>query len=239
LTHLKQLYLIFNSKRKEIKEIALRILQNYIDKYGLEPIDGENINRALIRDSILWAAFSYGNQHAEEFGQTNFTKILEGKKVHQDILSSVLKVGAATNNKSAPYFMQKLLAPDTPDVEKLYILDAFGCQKNKKDILKTLNMNLKQVPSQSRHYLFSSMAHNPEAIELIWPWFLKNFKKIEDQSSMVYARTIASLIPMGGLENASEVKQFFKEYLNEKELAKDTIKMTLELLAINSKMREN
>jgi len=243
LTHLKHAYLVFKSKRKEIKETALRLLKNYLDKYGLEPIDGENIDQAIIRDSILWAAFSYGNQSAEECGQNHFTKILEGKKVHQDILSSVLKIGAATNNKSAPYFMQKLLAPDTPDVEKLYVLEAFGCQRNKKDILKTLNMNLKQVPSQSRHYVFSSMAHNPEAIELIWPWFLKNFKKIETQSSMVYARTIASLIPMGGLENAlenaSEVKQFFKKYLNEKELAKDTIKMTLELLEINSKMRKS
>ena len=239
LTHLKHAYLVFNSKREKIKETGLKILKNYIDKYGLEPIDEEKIDQALIRNSILWAAFSYGNQTAEEFGQAGFGKILEGKKVHQDILSSVLKIGAATNNKSAPYFMQKLLAPDTPDVEKLYVLEAFGCQRNKKDILKTLNMNLKQVPSQSRHYLFSSMARNPEALELIWPWFLKNFKKIEVQSSMVYARTIASLIPMGGLENASEVKQFFKKYLNEKELAKDTIKMTLELLEINSKMRKS
>jgi aminopeptidase N len=238
LTHLKHAYLIFKSKRKEIKETGLRLLKNYIRKYGLEPIDGENVDQAIIRNSILWAAFSYGNQSAEEFGQTNFIKILEGKKVHQDILSSVLKIGAATNKKSASYFMQKLLAPDTPDVEKLYILEAFGCQQNKKDILKTLNMNLKQVPSQSRHYLFSSMAGNPEALELVWPWFLKNFKKIEEQSPMVYARTIASLIPMGGLENISEVSQFFKEYLNEKDLAKDTIKMTLELLEINSKMRE-
>jgi len=239
LTHLKHAYLVFKSKRKEIRETGFRLLKNYIDKYGLEPIDGENIDQAIIRDSILWAAFSYGNQSAEEVGQTNFTKILEGKKVHQDILSSVLKIGAATNSKSATYFMQKLLAPDTPDVEKLYILEAFGCQQNKKDIIKTLNMNLKEVPSQSRHYLFSSMARNPEALELIWSWFLKNLKKIEEQSPMVYARTIASLIPMGGLENVSEVKQFFKDYIKEKDLAKDTIKMILELLEINSKMRES
>ena len=239
LLHLKHAYLIFNSERKEIKEIVLRLLKNYIDKYGLEPIDGEKIDQAVIRDSILWAAFSYGDQSAEECGQTNFTKILEGKRVHQDILSSVLKIGAATNNKSANYFLQKLLAPDTPDVEKLYILQALGCQQNKKDILNTLNMNLKQVPSQSRHYLFNSMARNPEALEFLWPWFLKNFKEIESQSPMVYARSIASLIPMGGLENVTEVKQFFKEYINEKELAKDTIKMTLELLEINSKMRES
>lgn len=238
LTHLKHAYFVFNSKREKIKETGLRVLKNYIDKYGLEPMDGENINQAIIRDSILWGAFSYGDQTAEECGQANFKKILEGKKVHQDILSSVLKIGAATNNKSTTYLMQKLLAPDTPDVEKLYILEAFGCQQNKKDILKTLNMNLKQVPSQSRHYLFSSMARNPEALEFIWPWFLKNFKKIEEQSPMVFARTIASLIPRGGLENITEVKQFFKEYINEKELAKATIKMTLELLEINSKMRE-
>ena len=238
LTHLKHAYLVFNSKREKIKETGLRILKNYIDKYGLETIDEENIDQALIRNSILWAAFSYGNQNAEEFGKTNFTKILEGKKVHQDILSSVLKIGAATNNKSTPYFMQKLLAPDTPDVEKLYVLEAFGCQRNKKDILKTLNMNLKQVPSQSRSYLFSSMARNPEALEFIWPWFLKNLKKIEEQSPMVYARTIASLVPIGGLENASEVSQFFKKQLDEKDLAKDTIKMTLELLEINLNMRD-
>ena len=238
LTHLKHAFLVFNSKREKIRETGLRVLKNYIDKYGLEPIEGENIDQAIIRDSILWATFSYGYQFAEEFGQANFTKILEGKKVHQDILSSVLKIGAATSSKSATYFMQKLLAPDTPDVEKLYILEAFGCQQNKKDILKTLNMNLKQVPSQSRHYLYSSMAGNTEALELIWPWFHKNFEKIETQSSMVYARTIASLIPRGGLKNVTEVKQFFKEYINEKELAKDTIKMTLELLEINSRMRE-
>ena len=46
------------------------------------------------------------------------------------------------------------------------------------------------------------------------------------------------MVALGGLGREEEVTNFFRQYLSEKDLASDTIKMTLERLKINSRLRK-
>ena len=54
---------------------------------------------------------------------------------------------------------------------------------------------------------------------------------------MIYERVVGSIIPFVDPEIADEVKAFFKEYTEKKDLAKDVIKLSLEKLEINLKTR--
>ena len=101
-------YLVVSSKRKEISETALKILENYANKFGFDPVEGEEHKRAVLRNEILWVAFLLGHKDAIDVGGKHFQALLDDKKVHKDILSSVLKVGAATNDEATNYFLRKV-----------------------------------------------------------------------------------------------------------------------------------
>lgn len=63
------------------------------------------------------------------------------------------------------------------------------------------------------------------------------FKSLKEASSILFRRVIVNLIPLTGLGKESEVKEFFKNYMSKKDITKETIKMAIELMEINSRLR--
>jgi hypothetical protein len=48
---------------------------------------------------------------------------------------------------------------------------------------------------------------------------------------------VAAIIPAAGIESADEVKTFCDDYMKQKEKARDVIRLSLERLEINLRMR--
>ncbi len=236
-SHLMELNTILTSKREKISEIANLFFETWFEKHGINPIEGEEFLIAISREPVLLCAYTLNCKQAKDAGEKIFNDLLEGNEVHQDILASVYKIGAASNEKANDFLLKKVLAPETPEIEKMYILQALGCFKDEKKIKDTLNLALKQIPQSSRHIVFGVMGRNPHALEHIWPWFLKNHETLEKEGPISYARAIASLLPRGGLPHLEEVKKFLHDHLKEKKIAEDTIRMVLEELEINSRLR--
>lgn len=239
ISHLMELNTIVDSKRKMIQNTACKIFKSWFDKNGYKPIEGEEISIAILRDPMLWSAYVLGDEEAAIKGENLFKDVLEGKEVHQDILSSVYKIGAASNEEATNFFLAKVMSPETPEAEKLYILQALGCFKTEKKIREAFKLTLKQVPVSSRQYVFGTMRNNSNAIGLIWAWFLKNQEKMEKENPMAYMRALATLIPKGGLDHENEVKEFFEKHKSENEDIQDTVRMALEMLEIYSKIRDS
>ena len=83
------------------------------------------------------------------------------------------------------------------------------------------------------------MAANPRAIPYMWEWFVAHFKELEQFHPMHYERVIGSVVPVGGIGKEEEVRDFFAGYMGKTEKAKDVIKLSLERLVINSRMRSS
>jgi hypothetical protein len=81
------------------------------------------------------------------------------------------------------------------------------------------------------------MASNPYAIPLLWDWYVNNLEEIVQFHPMLYERVIAAIVPVAGIKRADEVKTFFNDYLKKSDKAKDVIKLSLERLEINLRMR--
>jgi tricorn protease interacting factor F2/3 len=82
-----------------------------------------------------------------------------------------------------------------------------------------------------------AMCANPSAIPLMWDWYVAHLEQIEQFHPMLYERVVAAIIPSAGIERAAEVKIFFDDYLQQKEKARDVIRLSLERLEINLRMR--
>ncbi|WXG40557.1 MAG: M1 family metallopeptidase [Candidatus Freyarchaeum deiterrae] len=235
--NLKEAHQVVESKREQISSLGRKLFENALKKIGFEPKDDDGLQVSTIRDILIWTAFTFDSQDAAKFGATKFQKLLDGKKVHADILPSTLRIGAATNEQAMEYLMKKITAADTPELEKLYSLNALGCIRDKQKILTALEFNLEQVPKKNRNQIINMAIQNPIMTDYMWQWFLDNQVKLEQLHPIHFERVIAGLIPICGLDKETEVKKFFEDYMKKKEAVKDTIKMTLEKLEVNSRLR--
>jgi tricorn protease interacting factor F2/3 len=71
----------------------------------------------------------------------------------------------------------------------------------------------------------------------MWDWYVSHLEEIEQFHPMLYERVVAAIIPAAGIKRADEVKNFFADYMKKKEKARDVIKLSLEKLEINLRMR--
>jgi hypothetical protein len=81
------------------------------------------------------------------------------------------------------------------------------------------------------------MASNPHAIPLLWDWYVSNLEQIEQFHPMLYERVVAAIVPIAGMDNQETVKDFFEDYMQKTDKAADVIRLSLERLEINLRMR--
>jgi len=67
---------------------------------------------------------------------------------------------------------------------------------------------------------------------------VSHLDELEQFHPMHYERVITAIVPLCGLGREEDVKGFFEEYMEKKEKAKEAIKLSLEKLEINSRMRK-
>jgi tricorn protease interacting factor F2/3 len=114
---------------------------------------------------------------------------------------------------------------------------ALGCFKDKTLIKKSQNYVLEAVPPRNKVIPVLAMASNPHAISSMWDWYVSSLREIEKFHPLLYERVIASIVPVAGMEKSDEVKAFFEDYMQKTETAKDVIKLSLERMEINLRMR--
>ena len=117
------------------------------------------------------------------------------------------------------------------------ILVALGCFKNTDLLKKSQQYVLDTVPDRNKFIPVVAMASNPYAVPLLWDWYVSNLEKIEHFHPMLYERVIGAIIPTAGLQRTDEVKSFFEDYMQKTDKATDVIKLSLEKLEINLRMR--
>ena len=117
------------------------------------------------------------------------------------------------------------------------ILVALGCFKDKISLQNALQYILDKVPARNKFVPVVAMASNPYAIPLLWDWYVSNLEQIEKFHPMLYERVVASIVPTAGMANPQEVKDFFENYMQKTDKARDVIRLSLEKLEINLRMR--
>ena len=191
----------------------------------------------MLRDQILWDAALYGSRPTLDFIRDRFAALRNGDAVHPDIMKSVMQAGALSGDEQVfDWFTQRLQASQI-EHERMNILTALGCFMDEALIKKAQQFTLDAVPARNKFIPVVAMAANPHAIPLMWDWYVSNLKEIEEFHPMLYERVIAAIVPTAGIKRADEVKSFFGDYMKKSDKAKDVIKLSLERLEINLRMR--
>ena len=93
------------------------------------------------------------------------------------------------------------------------------------------------VPARNKFIPVVAMASNPYAIPQLWDWYVSNLEQIEQFHPMLYERVVAAIAPVAGMDNPQAVRDFFEDYMQKTDKAADVIKLSLERLEINLRMR--
>jgi len=231
-------YLVTNDDhRQDISATAAPWFETILQNIGYEPVKNEKHTASLLRDKFIWAATFFGSEAAIEFARDRFKSLMAGADVHPDIMKSVLQAGAYTGNSQVYDWLVQRIDQSQVEHERINILIALGCFKDGALTKKAQQYVLDTVPARNKFIPVVAMCANPHAIALMWDWYISHLEEIEQFHPMLYERVVAAIIPAAGIERADEVKNFFDDYMKQKEKAKDVIKLSLEKLEINLRMR--
>jgi tricorn protease interacting factor F2/3 len=231
-------YLVMDdSRRQKISSLAKPRFEDILEKIGYDPVSDENHTTSHLRDQLIWDAVLYGSKPALDFAGNQFAALMQGGTVHADIMKSVMRVGALSGIDKTFDWFDRQLRESKIEHARLNMLSALGCFKDEALIIKSLRYTLDTVPARNKFIPVVAMASNPYAIPLLWDWYVNNLAEIEQFHPMLYERVIAAIVPAAGIKRADEIKMFFNDYLKNSDKAKDIIKLSLERLKINLRMR--
>ncbi len=231
-------YLVMDeSWRQKIASLAKSRFEDILENIGYEPVSDENHTTSHLRDQLIWDAVLYGSKPALDFAASQFAVLMRGGTVHADIMKSVMRVGALAGIDKTFDWFDRQLRESKIEHARLNMLSALGCFKDDALIIKSLRYTLDAVPARNKFIPVVAMASNPYAIPLLWDWYVNNLAEIEQFHPMLYERVIAAIIPTAGIKRTDEVRTFFDDYLKKSDKAKDIIKLSLERLEINLRMR--
>ncbi|MBW2409854.1 MAG: ERAP1-like C-terminal domain-containing protein, partial [Deltaproteobacteria bacterium] len=226
------------NQRKAIAQLAIPWYEEILERIGYDPNDNEKQTIAMLRDQLIWDASLYGSGKAAEFGRTKFEALMQGQGVHADILRSVMQVAALHGGEDAFEWLERQFQQSQVEHERMNILVALGCFKNTELLKKSQQCVLDTVPDRNKFIPVVAMAANPYAVPLLWDWYVSHLEQIEQFHPMLYERVVGAIIPTAGLLRTGEVQAFFQDYMQKTDKATDVIKLSLEKLEINLRMRE-
>jgi tricorn protease interacting factor F2/3 len=225
-------------KRERIAAVGKSFCEHVLSRIGYEPEPSERHTVSILRDQIMYPAVQYGSESVKEFAGKKFSALMKGDEIHRDILRSVMQVGAWNGNGEVFGWFDRRFKSSSSEDERITILVALGCFRDRVMIEKIQQYTLKEVPDRNRFIPIRSLAANPYAIPFMWEWYVASRTTLEQLHPDHYERVIEAIVPVCGLSREEEVKAFFSQYVTRKESTRDVIKLSLEKLAINARMKK-
>jgi tricorn protease interacting factor F2/3 len=215
------------------RDLAGRVLE----RIGHQPVEGEPHTLAILRDQLLWQGAVWGLDSALNFGADQFQRLTAGQTIHPDIARAVAQIGAWTQGAEALAWLRQRYEASPSEHERLNILSALGAFQTWERTAEALAFALAGVPPRNRFMPIVAAAANPVAQPHLWDWYTNSLAALENFHPLLYERVITAIVPSGGLDREAVVQRFFDGYVQSHPNLADAVRLALEHLAINRRMR--
>ena len=238
-SNLHHLHVVLDGdKRTAVEEFGGDFAAEVLSRIGHAPQEGEPVTISILRDQLLWHACLYGDEEAEKFVAEKFYELTRGKEVHADIVKAVLQASARHEKEYALDWMKKRFASSESEHERMNIMAGLACFDEPDLIRKALQFVLDEIPSRNKFMPIAAMGANADAEPLLWDWFVENLPELEKMHPLHFERVITGIVPVGGIEKTETVTAFFEPYMEKNPKIKDAIRLSLERLEINRRLRK-
>jgi tricorn protease interacting factor F2/3 len=226
-----------DERRPGIGKIGRTLAERVLSRIGMAPGHEEPHTRAALRSQLLWQAAAWGSASAAGFAVDAFEKMMAGEVIHADIARSVMQVGALKKGEKALKWFKRRFAESPSEHERMNILAGMVSFDQWELVEAALAFTLKSVPPRNQFIPIAAAGGNPVAAPHLWPWYRSHLPELETFHPLLYERVITGIVPLGGLGNEGDVRDFFDAYLTEHPQLKDAVELAQEYLQINTKMQ--
>jgi aminopeptidase N len=231
-------YLVVDKRREKIASFGKSFLGRILASIGYEPKPGEKHTTSILRDQMIWHGALYASEEISSFALARFSSLTRGEKVHPDITKSVMQVGALHGGEESLDWFRGRMKTSESEHERMNILVALGCFKDRNLIEKVQEYTLSEVPDRNKFIPIGVLSENLSAMPLMWDWYVSNLQRLEQFHPVHYERVLTSIVPLCGIGREEEVRGFFEKYAAKKEKLSDVVSLCLEKLEINGRMRK-
>ncbi len=224
--------------RGGIARAGLALLERVLGATGMEPREGEPLTTSLLRSRAMLPAALFGSAEVAAFAADRLERMLRGETVPADIRLAVMQVGAWASGPRALPPLLDLFRSSGSEQERLNVLHALGWLQARGDLEQVLDFALKEVPGRNKYVPIVSAAGNPRAADWMWGWYRGRLEELEKLHRVHHERVIASVVPLAGMSRAEEVEGFFRGYLRDKPELRDVVRLSLERMKVNLRLRE-
>jgi tricorn protease interacting factor F2/3 len=229
--------ILTGEKKKKVASVGRQLLQDALEKIGRQPRTDEIFTASLLRDQILLPAAVFGSEEVIEFAIKHFAILRDGGTIHPDIHKSVLQIGALSGGAAAFDWMRQRFLSTVSEHDRLNILSALGWFKEELVMNKALEFTLDNVPQKNKFIPIVAATANPYMRDRLWVWYTSHIQDLEAFHPLLYERVIAAVIPSAGIDRMETVQEFFNEYIQKFPHTGDVVRLALEKLSINVRMR--
>jgi tricorn protease interacting factor F2/3 len=151
----------------------------------------------------------------------------------------VLQIGALIGDSETFDWLRQSFDSTPSEHDRLNILSALGWFKEISVLHQALQYTLDGVPQKNKFIPIVAAAANPNVTDYLWTWYTDHIDELETFHPLLYERVIAAVIPSAGTDQVDPIKHFFKEYIKKLPQTGDVIRLALEQLEINIRMKHN
>lgn len=211
-------------------------LQHLLQKLGWTPKKTDTHTDSLLRAYVVSALGKMNNRQVIDKATTLYELLKSGKRVHPDLVGPVCSTAAWNRGNIVHTQLVDMYDSAKTMEEKLRFLGAMCNFKNATLLKKTLNFSLTPaVRSQNMQLPIMRVAANPFGKQVLWPWLVKNWKKLNGKvghGNPLFNRIVASISGVADSDMIEEITQFFKD--NPTPGTERTRKQLVENIRINS-----
>jgi aminopeptidase N len=226
------------AQRADIAAPARLLAETALERIGFNPAISEPQTTSILRDQLLWQGAVWESESAAAFASDQFEQLTAGGTIHPDIARAVMQVGAWTRGGLALKWLFRRFEESPSEHERLNILYAFGAFREWEHTEKALAFTLDKVPPRNRFIPIVAASANPAAQNHLWPWYRDHLGTLEAMHPLLYERVITSIVALGAMQRQEEAEQFAADYLQDHPNFADAIRLALENLAVNVRMRQ-
>ncbi|KAI7900637.1 aminopeptidase [Cokeromyces recurvatus] len=254
-THLSKILSVWYLQPEEVRD-GLKALRRSLfaplaHKLGWEFAESDDYLTSNLRALAIANAGRSKDSETVEEAKKRFSQFMEGNMdaIHPNLRGSTYSIvlGAASDDeeeeKRVWEEILKIYRDESlPTDQRLIALSALGGAKSKSLVQRYLEMSLdeKEVRGQDSLYVFRSASTNPNARDLFWEFFSKNYELLHSKfakSLNLFASAVRSAVDgFVTFERISEIETFFAD--------KDTkeydrpLQQALEACKVNAKWVE-
>jgi len=149
------------------------------------------------------------------------------------LLKVILFNAVRENSEAVDTLIEVFLKDETPEPEKIVILQALGEVQDTANLYKVLHFSLESVPPKNRRLTIIAAGSNPDFSEFLWDWFVQHRSDLSTLHSFHYGNILNGIIPVAGIGRVQKIEDFCRrELFSRAEGIDETLEMAIERMKI-------